>query len=576
MKNNSLKLLLREFPSIDMRCPLGVKYARELVNYRLMPDASIKKRGGYVRRLQLPDKPSCISSLVRNGEKQLMAIAGNRVYSLDLDSKSYKALSGTLPSTPTRSSIFNFRDRVFLLDGKAIREVSDSGISQCVGYVPLYGRDWHPKDGGEVYEPRNLLNNHIRIHYRGISGQQAVHLPTNLSSIVRVEVDGEVITNYGRNNVMNAITSTAFAGEGCNITVWYTLSDTPAGVTTLNSCTIAEVAGGGDSTVLFLTGSESSPHTVFRSVAVSDESVANARLAFPSSNDLYFPYTGEFSVGSDDLPVNAIVALGDRVIVYNSDEAWGVPVKDEKPSTFPVPEMLYREIGCSSFGAAVICGEYPAALCGRSVYQWEPDLESYNDLIAVCISDSISDLISPELANRGKLVSDRDRRELWLFDPQGDESSPILIYNRDSKCWYSYSGIALSMAFWHDGYLGGVKGNSICVFDPEAGVDSQNGADSAFDAVFCSAWLDLECPEGLKLSRRLTVTLEGSAEIELEYDNGRVHHLSVSSDGGISILRKRLPKERFRLLRISIRDASRSSGRVYGLTLEADLLEKTP
>ena len=114
MKNNSLKLLLREFPSIDMRCPLGVKYARELVNYRLMPDASIKKRGGYVRRLQLPDKPSCISSLVRNGEKQLMAIAGNRVYSLDLDSKSYKALSGTLPSTPTRSSIFNFRDRVFL------------------------------------------------------------------------------------------------------------------------------------------------------------------------------------------------------------------------------------------------------------------------------------------------------------------------------------------------------------------------------------------------------------------------------------------------------------------------------
>ena len=302
MKNNSLKLRLREFPSIDMRCPLGVKYARELVNYRLMPDASIKKRDGYVRRLQLPDKPSCISSLVRNGEKQLMAIAGNRVYSLDLDSKSYKALSGTLPSTPTRSSIFNFRDRVFLLDGKAIREVSDSGISQCVGYVPLYGRDWHPKDGGEVYEPRNLLNNHIRIQYRGASGQQALYLPSNVSSIVRVEVNGSVITNYSKNNVTNAINSTSFAGEGSEIMVWYTLSDTLSAGAILNSCTLAEVAGGGDSTVLFCTGSASSPHTVFRSVAVSDESVANARIAFPNSNDIYFPQTGEFSVGSDDLP----------------------------------------------------------------------------------------------------------------------------------------------------------------------------------------------------------------------------------------------------------------------------------
>lgn len=576
MKNNSVKLRLRSFSSIDRRCPVGEGYARELVNYRLMPDASIKKRDGYVRRLQLPDKPSCISPLVRKGEKQLMAIAGNRVYSIDLAAKSYKALSGTLPSVPAKSCIFNFRDRVFLLDGKAIREVNDSGISQSLGYVPLYGRNWHPKDGGEVYEPRNLLNNHIRILYRGVSGQQSIYLPSNVSSIVRVEINGAVITNYSKNNVMNSISSTSFSSEGAEIMIWYTLSDTLSAGAILNSCTVAEIAGGGDSTVIFCTGSASSPHTVFRSVAVSDESVESARVAFSGANDLYFPCTGEFSVGSDDLPVTSLVALGDQTVIYNTDEAWLVSVNDEKPSQIPVPEMLYREIGCSSVGAAVICGEYPATLCGRSVYLWEPDLESYNDLIAICISDPVSELISDELASRGALVSDRDRRELWLFDPQGDEGSLTLIYNRDSKCWYTYTGVPMELAFWHDGYLCGVKGNAICVFDSASRVDSQNGADTAFTAVFGSPWLDLDCPESLKLSRRLSVTLEGEVTVELEYDNGKTHTLSFRSSGGISTLRKRLPKERFRQIRISIRDGSTSVGRVFGLTLEADLLEKTP
>ena len=134
----------------------------------------------------------------------------------------------------------------------------------------------------------------------------------------------------------------------------------------------------------------------------------------------------------------------------------------------------------------------------------------------------------------------------------------------------------MELAFWHDGYLCGVKGNAVCVFDPESCVDSQNGADTAFDSLYSSSWLDLDCPESLKLSRRLSVTLEGEITVELEYDNGKTHSLSFCSSGGISTLRKRLPKERFRLLRISIRDGSASVGRVFGLTLEADLLEKTP
>ncbi len=570
MKNKSKKpaVVLSEFHGVDVRLPVGSN-AAESVNYRIMPDGSLKKRNGFKKLLTLPDTPSCIASINRDGERKLLTVAGDRIYSLDIASKSYTALPGKLTASSGESALVSLREKLFVFDGYTLGEVSDTGIAPPTGYAPLYGKGWHPTKGGDIYEPLNILSRNFRISFIGTSGDATLYLPKTVESVTRVEINGIHFTSSGL--IFNAtnctLSSNNLARDGIEIVVWCTSKEDNADLPKLNSCRQACSVGSGSDAVIFCGRSSGAEHLLFRSVPVSHEALDSSRRGFPESSDVYFP--SGFSVGSNDLPIRAVLPLDDRVIVYNDDEAWLVPSIDRGSE----PTLLCAGVGCTSDGAAVICGELPVSLCGNSVYRWEPDLEAYNELIAVCISSPIAPLIDDELAVRGKLITDRETRELWLYDP-ASPTRPVLLYDRDHKQWYRFDGFSPKLAFYHGGRIGFTSGADVFLFSPDAVSDCLDGVnDTPITAEFVGGWLDLDDFADQKSAARVAVKYEGQLTLTLEYDNGASEVLSLggtSPNSAPSVDHIRLRRERFRQVRFSFESTGLASGRVYGISLYAD------
>ncbi len=573
MKNKSTKraVVLSEFGGVDRRLPVGPDAAAESVNYRIMPDGSLKKRNGFKKLLTLPDIPSGIASVTRNGEKQLLAAAGDRIYSLDVESGTATALPGSLTAASEESVIIPFREKLLVLDGKTLSLVSDTDIATPTGYAPLYGRGWHPTDGGAVYEPINILSRNIRIEFTGVAGGTELHLPRNIESVTRIELGRSVLSPnvYNFNPETFRVTANHFARDGASIVVWCTFASDNEKLSQLNSCRLSATVGSGKDVTLFCSRTPECEHTVFRSTPVDAESLSHARKGFPDSDEFYFPESGEFSVGSDDLPVRAVLPLDDRVIVYNDDEAWLVSSNTE----IPEPTLLCADVGCSSPGAAVICGDLPVSLCGNSVYCWEPDLEAYNELIAVCISSPVASLIDDGLAVRGRLITDRETRELWLYDPDLP-TRPVLIYDRDAEHWYRFDGFSPRIVFSHGGRIGFSSGNDIFLFSPDALCDCVDGVnDRAVDARFVGGWLDLDPFEEQKSAARVAVKHDGPLELVIEYDSGAAEELSLdgsSPTSAPSVDHIRLRRERFNQLRLSFSSGGTGAGRVYSVALYAE------
>ncbi len=571
MKNKTTKraVVLSSFGGVDMRSSVGPDNAAESVNYRIMPDGSLMRRNGFKKMLTLPQRPSCIASVTRSGEKQLLAVAGDRIYALDLDSGSSMALPGVLNDSPDESALVPFKEKLLVFDGKMISLITDTGIELPTGYAPLYGKDWHPLNGGTVYESMNILTKNVRIGFKGVAGIGEICLPENVESLLRIEINGVPLHIYTYDAEDRIISSNYFTHDNINIVVWCTLKDYSSEYQRLNACRSAVSVGGGKTVTVFCNRTPSAEHIVFRSLPVSDEDLEHSRRGFPNSDEFYFPESGAFSVGVGDLPVRTILPFGNRAIVYNDEAAWWVSADTECPEC----TLLCDGVGCTSPGAAVICDDLPVSLCGDGVYRWAPELEAYNDLIVGCISLPVTPLIDDEFGSRGKLITDRRTRELWLYDPES-ATRPVLVYDRDARHWYSFSGFSPQIAFYHRGNIGFTCGADVLLFLPDSVCDSPDGiSNETITAEFIGGWLDLGVFEDKKSAARLAVKHDGALTLTVEYDSGASETFyfdGSSATSAPSVEHIRLRRERFCQLRFSFASSGKGAGRVYELALHAE------
>lgn len=570
--NKTVSYTIDDFDGLDLRCPKDKETSVNSVNFRSMPDGSLKKREGIRSVVELPDKPSGFTVASLGSEENGYAVIGNKIYSVDLDKGTYTAMNFELDSVPEHAELITFEDLLFILDGHTISKITDNGAVCLEGYIPLYGSGWDALDTeGYIYEAKNLLSPRIRINYSIRDNHTVIHLPIDIIGIDRVDVNGHKInaSEYFFDSTNKTLESKQFS-NGYSVTVWMRYMNQPQSAE-LVACTGCAVAYNKEKPVLFLYNPDATGSAkIYRSVPVRRTMLSLALKGAPNICSLYFPDNNAFTVGNGNKPITKILPIEERVVVFNKDEAWIVTAEEEQPS----PKLLRRGVGCSSRNGCAYCGEYPVTVYSNGVCIWQPDLESFNELSAVSISDEISGLMTPQLTSNMCIISEPLSGELWMFDPT-DPKTPILIYERKEKRWSMFNGLSPDYAFIHNGKLGFIVDDLICISDSSQGADIANGVSTPIAATRECGWLDLGLPGIQKRAEKLILTADtggNDISVTLEFDRSKPVSYTFRgkrSDGVPEVFIRKLPNKKFLQLKISLSTSGKSLQRIYGVTVDA-------
>lgn len=559
-----------EFFGIDRTHPHG-KAAHSVDNFRLMPDGSLKKRSGYIRKITLPGTPRCVFTGGELITDDAYALVGNAVYKLDLESGSCGVSPiGYVTCSTGDATVFRFRDMLMISDGLFLHRAVAGGFDVAEGYIPLYGKDWDPHAMGSVNEALNYMSTKFRISYRVTEETHTLEFGQHVSSIDRVTVNGTVLSPSDYTlDVGGTSMSSDMLGTDSEVIVWLSQSAVLRQNEDFGSCRYAAVGGGGDDTVIFCFGSAADESYIYRSKPVPDEKLAEVTAVYPDTVGLYFPYTDRFTVGRFKKSVRAVLPVTDKVIAYTDDEAWLVPVGGDSIE----PVLLNTGVGCTSYGGAVFCGENPVTVSGKGVYIWAPDATSYNEFSAFRVSDPVAPLISERFPANARLFNNRADGELWIYDP-GDENSGVLIYNYVKKNWYTFSGFLPEKMFLYGDAAGFSSGEYIYAFDTSLVNDHPVGlSGEPITATYISAWNDFDDPESKKRLGTFSVTAYGGGGgigLTIENEVGVRDAFDFKSDPLVNFetFCCRPPMRRFSSIRYVLTATGSASHRIFSVTAE--------
>ncbi len=557
------------FGGIDLKSP--TQNASEVYNFRIMPDGSIMKRQGFKRLATLSDSPSYFGIFNINSSEVGIAVIGDKIFEVDLESGESIQYRRTLDAEATVCNIVFYNENMLIFDGTRVKLVKDRVIVDLKGYAPLYGKAWHPHEGGSVNEQLNLASDRYRVNYALSLGTDKIRLPSNVSNIDHVELNGEPLysESYSFNTSTGYVSSNYFSSDGGSVTFWVTFDNTYASA--LNSCTQALSVSSGNSPVLFCYGrNDSNSIYCLRSVPVSKEERQNLCRVYSDEFELYIPYDSSFTVGSGANTIRAVIPYDERVIVFTDHDAWFVPIISDSV----MPQPLNKSIGCSSPYGVAYCGDSPVTLCHDRLFVWTPTLDPYNPLNAVSVSNSVK-LPTHRSDKVTKVFVNRYDNELWIFN-ESSETDNILIYDYESEKWFSFGDFYPSFIFNYNGQVGFVESNGIFLFDDNAVCDERvEGRVQYIAAVYTSAWTKIDDTGKIKHADRLITEAysgsNGRIAITLLYNYGTRDQAAYSAIGASlspQIFVKRLSHSRFRELRFSIIADGADRERIHDIALE--------
>ena len=190
------KIVFRGFRGICGSSDRPDEGAAEVRNFRILGDGTLEKRPGWKTLFQFPDPIRGVWEGSLDGTHYLFVVSGWDLYAGIAGGE--PAVIYSLPSGAGSVCFAEYGGNLYLFDGLNVylfHTVTET-FSEAGGYVPLYGKDWHPTQMGEVLEPRNMLSPRIRITYLNTVGATRFVLPFTAENIEYMDVDGTRITNY--------------------------------------------------------------------------------------------------------------------------------------------------------------------------------------------------------------------------------------------------------------------------------------------------------------------------------------------------------------------------------------------
>lgn len=464
--------------------------ASDMKNFRILPDGSLEKRCGFETFILADGPIRGYWEGTFSGVDYIFYVAGTKLYRRS-ENDSVPVLLMTLSASDHRVSFFLFRDRLYLLDGFTLlcfRPESEI-FSVAQGYVPLYGKNWDPKALGEINEPRNLLNNRMRVHYLNTSASKTFQLPFTAQRVDAVRVNGTNVTNYTFQSGTSVVTIPDSYAVGGDVTIAFEI-DSLFGMrsTVLRAYHAAVYRDGYHETLLTFGGTNG--YRVWRSSEVSDEMLAGARTVYTNCDDLYIRDGTAFSLGSAEHPVTAAIQHLDRMLVFHDSGAW--VIRHPHASDDEMEITLYQEgIGCIVEEGAVLCRGIPYIVSASGIGKLGLYNASSDITTLTVISSDIADRLPLSVLRNCVLHwYDRDNR-LWLRDTTADDGT-VWLCEPDGKCWIRYTGIqANALVDYQGGPAFTTAGGRIARFDEALVADDGSG----FEAEYLSQYLDFSQPE---------------------------------------------------------------------------------
>lgn len=557
------------FGGIRDHSGLTMDGAYDMRNFRILSDGTLEKRCGFFKRYGVSGSVRGIWQGAVSGRSYLFVVADSQVYRKGPSDDSLQAIY-VLPTSSGTVNFICYRENLYLLDGKTILifRSSTDNFTVAEGYTPLYGRNWHPTQLGEIHEPLNLIQNKIRIHYLNTVASSVFYLPFTTNEIHSLRIDGEATTLYS----FTPGTST------------FTIPTTLAKVSSVEVTCVPDPVFSQRNQVLRTAGAAvyRTPHretlmcfggangySVYRSVPVTDEMMDGCMMTVATADPLYIPQDSVFAVGSTAHPVRALCQRGEQMMVFNDEGVWAIQYPDENSDDaeiIPIPSGS----GCTSQNGAVPCGESIVTVSADGIMQLGFAANSFDRCTQEVISDPIRNRLDHDFLSRAVLFLDTSRNELWVRDPR-DEEGTVWIYALERKLWVRFDGIHANRFFSYRGLVGfSTDDGEICFFD-EA-MDTDGG--EVFSADYQSHYLGLSnlvIPKRTMEFSLAAYTDGGSLTAFLKTERTQKSFvLTADKSDTPTFFRRRLSQGRFRFLQFRLTAVGAARCRIYSFALAAN------
>lgn len=536
---------------------------RVISNFRVREDGVLEKRCGYRTYAVFPSPVRGFWQGTVGGDARCFAVCGNTVLHL---TNGATTDSSTIDTSDGAVYFFTYSDRLFLIDGSNIYAFDELYLHfrKTDGYAPLYGRNWHPTNYGDVYEELNLLCPKLRVHYANTTGATEFHLPYYASSVDKVRIDNRTVTGYYLNEAGDVLT---VPSVGASVEVAFTMAIDDEERELVPQCTRAFTDRIDACERLILYGAPLG-HYLFCSSVVTPAMISFCNVFYSDATPLYFQSSGMITVGAPDTPVTTLYRNHDRVLAFHALGATSIAFDSEGDGVTDYP--LLRGVGCCVNGVDLSPEGDPIILNEQGVLQLsstisEPDTFALKDLSAGLKE------VKALCKNPNTIVyHDAAHGELWLRNPD-DTQGLVWVLRLSGKQWYCFEAINAKMFCEIDGAPGFAdEYGDLFVFDDDLHTD----AGTLIKGVLETDFLSLSYPELQKRGLRVSICAQerGSTQLVLETEKkSKSHVFSEETSQNPTLIDLRTSLGRFRFVRVRISDSGSGRSKYHRLALYANL-----
>lgn len=462
-----------------------------MVNFRITKNYKLEKMYGYKEIYAVNGKIRA-QWKGKLGDKEVhIFVAGGKVYNGNEE-------IGTI--TDNITSIFEFNQKLYFLNGFEYKVYDGTELKEVEGYIPLIKISTTPDGTGTDYEPVNLLTGKKRQTFSadGVA-KKFVLLESNVTSIDSIKVNG-VETEATKDLANGKVTFANVVEKGVdNVEIQWT-KGTGEREHIVKNLYFQKYGLANDTRVLLYGNVEEKNRTYFSDLG---NEVANVE---------YFPGNNFIDVGSSNTAITDMNRQYDRLIISKENETYYASydtITDTTRAeiiTFPV-YPLNSAHGMVACGQGQLLDNYVTTI-DSSIVMWT-NTNTKDERNVEIISQKIQEWLNSKDLSKAITLDYQEDKEYWLAI--GNE---IMIYNYGNGTFYLIKiGANITSLISSEGiiYLGTENGQ-IMQFGKE--LMTYNG--EAIDAVWNSGYHDLGAEQVRKTMRMLWLTLKSHSKTSLD------------------------------------------------------------
>lgn len=370
-----------------------------------------------------------------NGSEVICAACNGHLWALSGEKENWSKASCGLINTENDVFMFGFDEKLYIMNGVEYKVWDGITLEDVEGYRPLVSVSVAPEGGGQGLEQVNKLTGTRRCRFSPDGHSTIFQLPeTGLTSIDYVKdlVTDAEMTGYTVNKISGTVTFNAAPTAGVNTVEigWTYPTDFSDTVTAMR---YAELYNGVQDTRVFIYG-DGSNKAFYSGLDYDGKARAD-----------YFPDLNECAVGASNTPITAMIRHYNKLLCFKTDSTWSIGYDTITLSDGTVTPGFYitpvnRDTGNIAPGQAVLVGNRPRTLDGRSVIEWKATSSSGNitgdQRNAERVSRKVGNTIRAFELESTKAFYDKVTSEYYVIDPLGI----ALVNNVDADAWYIYTG----------------------------------------------------------------------------------------------------------------------------------------